>query len=106
MVWQTLALFPFLNARENVEFGLKMRGMDAVTGAQKRWTGWTVEIAEFAERDVAQLSEDSDKGLGACARDRTANLLLDEPLSALMPRWSCACRRCYRLRRAASPLSM
>ena len=28
MVWQSLALFPFLNARENVEFGLKMRGLD------------------------------------------------------------------------------
>ena len=28
MVWQSHALFPFLNARENVEFGLKMRGMD------------------------------------------------------------------------------
>ena len=27
MVWQSLALFPFLNARENVEFGLKMRGV-------------------------------------------------------------------------------
>jgi len=25
MVWQSLALFPFLNVRENVEFGLKMR---------------------------------------------------------------------------------
>ena len=25
MVWQSLALFPFLNARENVEFGLEMQ---------------------------------------------------------------------------------
>jgi spermidine/putrescine transport system ATP-binding protein len=25
LVWQSLALFPFLTARENVEFGLKMR---------------------------------------------------------------------------------
>ena len=27
MVWQTLALFPFLNVLKNVEFGLKMRGL-------------------------------------------------------------------------------
>ena len=27
MVWQPLALFPFLDARENVEFGLKMLGI-------------------------------------------------------------------------------
>ena len=27
MVWQSLALFPFLNVRENVEFALKMRGV-------------------------------------------------------------------------------
>ena len=25
LVWQSLALFPFLNVQENVEFGLKMR---------------------------------------------------------------------------------
>ena len=28
MVWQSLALFPFLNVRENVEFALKMRGRE------------------------------------------------------------------------------
>ena len=27
MVWQSLALFPFLTVQENVEFGLKMRGL-------------------------------------------------------------------------------
>ena len=35
MVWQSLALFPFLNARENVEFGLKMRGQDAASRKRK-----------------------------------------------------------------------
>ena len=35
MVWQSLALFPFLNARENVEFGLEMRGVDAAARKKK-----------------------------------------------------------------------
>ncbi len=29
LVWQSLALFPFLTVVRNVEFGLKMRGVDA-----------------------------------------------------------------------------
>ena len=35
LVWQSLALFPFLNARENVEFGLKMRGIDGASRRQR-----------------------------------------------------------------------
>ena len=39
LVWQSLALFPFLNVRQNVEFGLKMRGVDTATRRAKadRW---------------------------------------------------------------------
>ncbi|MEM7424503.1 MAG: ABC transporter ATP-binding protein, partial [Pseudomonadota bacterium] len=57
MVWQSLALFPFLNARQNVEFGLKMRGMDAA-GRKAKALDWLerLGIGEFAERDVSQLS--------------------------------------------------
>ena len=41
LVWQSLALFPFLNARQNVEFGLKMRGFDADVRREKaiKWLG-------------------------------------------------------------------
>ena len=35
MVWQNLALFPFLNVVKNVEFGLKMRGFDAAARRAK-----------------------------------------------------------------------
>ena len=35
MVWQSLALFPFLNARENVEFSLEMRGVGAALRKKK-----------------------------------------------------------------------
>ena len=57
MVWQSLALFPFLNARENVEFGLEMRGVDAINRKNKalEWLD-RLEISEFAERDISSLS--------------------------------------------------
>lgn len=86
MVFQSYALFPFLNVAENIAYPLKIRGVskeEQRSKVAKALEG--VELGEFGERRISQLSG------GQCQRVALARamvfepriILMDEPLSAL-----------------------
>lgn len=86
LVWQSLALFPFMSVRENVEFGLRMRGESRLQ-RRRRADDWLerLGISAYADSNVARLSGGQRQRV-ALARSLVLEpkvLLLDEPLSAL-----------------------
>lgn len=85
-VFQHYALFPHMNAFDNVAFGPQSRKVDKVT-IKKRVTEMleVVRLTEFASRRPAQLSGGQQQrvALARALVNLPKALLLDEPLGAL-----------------------
>lgn len=86
MVFQSYALYPHMTVRENIGFGLKVRGMPkAQIGARVQDAAQLLGIQELLDRKPKELSGGQRQrvALGRAITREPKVFLLDEPLSNL-----------------------